>query len=108
MVNKPLTPIEDADLMTHLLQTCPIKWQSQYDIMTQSTPVSTRDLLLVLEKSKRSMQLNEKPPSKEKVKGADPKHKMDSIEARIPKMARKGWTDKHCFLCKSQVTSSRT
>ena len=53
-----------------------------------------------LEKIKSNMQLDEKPLNKEKVKGADPNRKMDSIEAHIPKKARKGWTDKHCSLCK--------
>ena len=41
-----------------------------------------------------------KPPSKDKAKGSDLKRKMDSIKARIPKKARKGWTNKHCSLCK--------
>jgi hypothetical protein len=100
VANKPVTPLEDADLATHLLRMCPVKWQSQYDLMTQSTPVCTRDLLLVLEKIEKSLNLDEKPPSKDKAKGADPKRKMDSIDARIPKKAKKGWTDKHCSLCK--------
>ncbi len=46
---KPVTPLEDADLATNLLQMCPVKWQRQYDLMENSTLVSTRALLMVLE-----------------------------------------------------------
>ena len=34
---KPVTPLEDADLATHLLRMCPVKWQRQYDLMENST-----------------------------------------------------------------------
>ena len=47
--------------------------------MNNSTPVSVRDLLLVLESIKSNVELDETPPSKDKAKGADPKHKMDSL-----------------------------
>ena len=70
---KPVTPLEDADLATHLLRMCPVKWQRQYDLMNNSTPVSTRDLLLVLESIESNVELDEKPPSKDKAKGADNK-----------------------------------
>ena len=40
------------------------------------------------------------PPSKEKAKGTDSKQKMESSNSYIPKKAKKGWTEKHCFLCK--------
>ena len=35
------------------------------------------------------------------MKGADGKHKMESMDSCIPKKPKKvGWTDKHCVLCK--------
>ncbi len=70
---KPVMPLEDADLATHLLRMCPVKWQRQYDLMENSTPVSTRALLMVLENIESNVELNDKPPSKDKAKGADSK-----------------------------------
>jgi hypothetical protein len=55
---------------------------------------------MVLENIESNVELDEKPPSKDKAKGADNKRKMASIEARVPKKAKKGWTEKHCSLCK--------
>ncbi len=97
---KPVMPLEDADLTTHLLRMCPVKWQRQYDLMENSTPVSTRALLMVLENIESNVELDEKPPSKDKAKGANNKRKMANIKAHTPKMANKGWTEKHCSLCK--------
>ena len=54
---KPVMPLEDADLMTHLLQMCPVKWQRQYNLMENSTPVSTRALLMVLENIESNVEL---------------------------------------------------
>ena len=93
---KPVTPLEDADLATHL---CPVKWQRQYDLIENSTPVSTRALLMVLENIKSNVEINDKPPSKDKAKGADSKRKAESNDSRNPKKAKKGWTEKHCSLC---------
>ena len=42
-------PLDDADLATHLLCMCPARWQTQYDLTENTTLVSTRTLLLVLE-----------------------------------------------------------
>ncbi len=97
---KPVMPLEDADLATHLLRMCPVKWQRQYDLMENSTPVSMRALLMVLENIESNVELDNKSPSKDKAKGADNKCKMANIEARTPKKAKKGWTEKHCSLCK--------
>ena len=66
---KWVVPLNDADLVTHLLQMCPTKWQRQYDLMENFTPVSTRALLLVLENIKSNVELDDKPPSKDKAKG---------------------------------------
>ncbi len=41
--------------------------------MENSTLVSTRALLMVLENIESSVKLDDKPPSKDKVKGADSK-----------------------------------
>eukprot|EP00804_Cyclotella_cryptica_P009741 CCRYP_011259-RA/>CCRYP_011259-RA protein AED:0.52 eAED:1.00 QI:0/0/0/0.5/1/1/2/0/396 len=98
---KKVLPLDDADLATHLLRMCPAKWQTQYDLTENTTPVSTRALLLVLENIKNNAKLDVKPSSTTKAKGADQKRKMDSMDSRIPKKLKKvGWTDKHCVLCK--------
>ena len=87
---KPVTLLEDADLATHLLRMCPVKWQRQYDLMENSTPVSTRALLMVLENIESNAELDDKSPSKDKA----------SNDSHNPKKAKKGWTEKHCSLCK--------
>ena len=68
--------------------------------MEKSTPVSTRALLMVLENIESNVKLDNKPPSKDKAKGADSKRKAESNDSRNPKKAKKGWTEKHCSLCK--------
>ena len=78
----------------------PVKWQQQYNLMENSTLVSTRALLMVLENIESNVELDDKPPSKDKAKGADYKRKTESNDSRPPKKSRKGWTEKHCSLCK--------
>eukprot|EP00804_Cyclotella_cryptica_P020405 CCRYP_012622-RA/>CCRYP_012622-RA protein AED:0.45 eAED:1.00 QI:0/0/0/1/1/1/2/0/438 len=98
---KKVLPLDDADLATHLLRMCPAKWQTQYDLTKNTTLVSTRALLLVLENIENNAELDAKPSSTTKAKGTDQKRKMESIDSRIPKKPKKvGWTDKHCVLCK--------
>ena len=46
---KKVLSSDDADLMTHLLCMCLIKWQTKYNLTENMTPISTRALLLVLE-----------------------------------------------------------
>ena len=95
---KEVLPLDDADLATHLLRMCPARWQAQYDLSENTTPVSTRALLLVLENIENNADLDPKTSSS---KGAEGKRKMESIDSRIPKKPKKvGWTDKHCVLCK--------
>jgi hypothetical protein len=65
---KPVMPLEDADFGTHLLRMCPVKWQRQYDLMENSTPVSTRALLMVLENIESNVELDEKPPARTRQK----------------------------------------
>ena len=64
-------------------------------MMENSTLVSVRALLLVLENIESNIKLKEKHPSKDKAKGANSKRKMESIDSCIPKKDRKDWTDKH-------------
>eukprot|EP00804_Cyclotella_cryptica_P001718 CCRYP_009081-RA/>CCRYP_009081-RA protein AED:0.37 eAED:0.89 QI:0/0/0.2/1/1/1/5/139/417 len=98
---KKVLPLDDADLATHLLRMCPAKWQTQYDLTENTTPVSTRALLLVLENIENNAELDNKPASTTKAKGADTKRKVESMDSRIPKKSKKvGWTEKHCVLCK--------
>eukprot|EP00804_Cyclotella_cryptica_P005204 CCRYP_014246-RA/>CCRYP_014246-RA protein AED:0.30 eAED:0.80 QI:0/0/0/1/1/1/3/0/373 len=98
---KKVLPLDDPDLATHLLRKCPANWQTQNDFTENTTPVSTRALLLVLENIENNAELDAKLSSTTKVKGDDQKRKMESMDSRIPKKPKKvGWTDKHCVLCK--------
>ena len=106
---KKVLPLEDADLATHLLRMCPAKWQTQYELTENSTPVSTRALLLVLENIENYVELDAKPASMTKAKGAEQKHKMESEDSHIPKKPKKvGWTEKHCMLCKKHGGAHKT
>eukprot|EP00804_Cyclotella_cryptica_P013652 CCRYP_018765-RA/>CCRYP_018765-RA protein AED:0.43 eAED:0.43 QI:0/-1/0/1/-1/1/1/0/263 len=98
---KKVLPLDDADLATHLLRMCPAKWQTQYDLTENTTGVSTRALLLDLENIENNAELDNKPASTTKAKGAEQKWKMESMDSHIPKKPKKvGWTEKHCVLCK--------
>eukprot|EP00804_Cyclotella_cryptica_P031002 CCRYP_013583-RA/>CCRYP_013583-RA protein AED:0.44 eAED:1.00 QI:0/0/0/1/1/1/2/0/395 len=98
---KKVLPLDDADLVTHLLRMCPAKWKTQYNLTENTTPVSTRALLLVLENIENNVELDAMPSSTTKAKGADQKRKMESVDSRNPKKPKKvGWTDKQCVLCK--------
>ncbi len=80
---------------------CPARWQTQYNLTKNTTPVSTRALLLLLENITNNDDLDYKSPIPKKSKGAEGKRKMESIDSRIPKKPKKvGWTNKHCVLCK--------
>ena len=65
------------------------------------TPVNTRALLLILEKINNNAEVETKPPSVIKPKGAEGKCKMESIDSSIPKKSKQvGFSNKHCALCK--------
>ena len=61
--------------------------------------VSKRALLMVLENIESNVELDDKPPSKDKAKGADSNSTAES-DSRNPNKAKKGWMEKHCSLCK--------
>ena len=67
---KEVLPLDDADLMTHLLRMCPARWQAQYDLSKNTTPVSTRALLLMLENIENNADLDHKTSNPNKPKGA--------------------------------------
>ena len=93
---KKVLPLDDANLATHLLRMCPAKWQTQYNMTENTTPISTMALLVVLEKVENNAELETKPSGTNETKGAELKRKMESIDSRIPKKAKKeGWTEKH-------------
>jgi hypothetical protein len=80
---------------------CPPKWQIQYDLTEKRTPVNTRALLLILEKIEINAEVEAKPPSMIKSKGAEGKGKMESFDSSIPKKSKQvGFCDKQCALCK--------
>jgi hypothetical protein len=97
---KQVLPWDDANLTTHLWFMCLAKWQTQYNLMENTTPVSTRALLLILKNIENNTELDTKLPSTMKSKEADGKHKMELMDSHIPKKPKRvGWTDKHCMLC---------
>jgi hypothetical protein len=80
---------------------CPAKWQTQYNLTEKTTPVNTRALLLILEKIENNAEVEAKPLTVTKPKGAEGKHKMESINSCIPKKSKQvGFSDKHCALSK--------
>ncbi len=91
---KEILLLDGADLATHLLCMCSARWQDQYDLSENTTPVSTRALLLVLENIENNADLYPKTSNPNKPKGAEGKRKMESIDSRIPKKPKKvGWTN---------------
>ena len=73
----------------HLLHMCLAKWQTQYNLMEKMTSVNTRALLLILEKIENNEEVDAKPPSMIKLKGADGKCRIESIDSHIPKNLNK-------------------
>ena len=83
-MTKEVLPLNDADLVTHLLGMCLARWQTQYNFTRNTTLVSTRALLLILENIKNNVNLDYKSPNLNKSKEAEGKYKMESINSRIP------------------------
>ena len=71
LTTKEILPLDDADLATHLLRMCPARWQAQYDLSENTTPVSTSALLLELENIKNNANLDPKPSNPKKPKVAE-------------------------------------
>jgi hypothetical protein len=62
--------------------------------MEKSTPVNTRALLSILEKIKNEAEVDAKLPNMIKSKGAEGKHKMESIDSKIHKKSKQaGFSD---------------
>ena len=55
---KKVLPLDDADLEVHLLRMCTTKWQTQYDLMENTTPISTRALLVALKNIKNNAEVD--------------------------------------------------
>jgi len=86
---KKVLPLDDADLPNHLLRMCPAKWQTQYDLTKNTTPISARALLLVLENIENNVELDTKPSGMIKAKGAEQKRMMESMESAFTRRPRK-------------------
>ena len=56
--------------------------------------------MLVFKNIKGTVELDVKPPSTDKAKGADSKRKAESNDSCNPQNAKKGMTEQHCSLCK--------
>jgi hypothetical protein len=85
---KQVLSLDNADLTTHLLCTCPAKCQTQYDLMKNTTLVSTRALLLVIKNIENNAKRDAMPPNVIKLKGADGKCKMESMDSPIQRNPR--------------------
>jgi len=55
---KQVLPLDGANLAMHLLHMCLAKWQTQYNMTEKTTPVSTRALLLILEKIENNAEVD--------------------------------------------------
>jgi hypothetical protein len=98
---KQVLPLDNADLMMHLLHMCPAKWQTQYDLMEETTLVNTWALLLIFEKIENISEVETMPSSMTKPKGAEGKCRMESIDSRLPKKSKQvGFSDKQFALYK--------
>jgi len=74
----------------------------------EMTPVSTRALLLILEKIENNSEVEAKPPSMFIPKGAEVKCNMESMDSRIPKKPKQvGFSDKQCTLYKKTWRSAQ-
>ena len=51
-------------------------------------------------KHQEHVELDDKSPSKDKTKEADPKRKIESSDLCEPQKAKKDWAEKNCSLCK--------
>jgi hypothetical protein len=70
-------------------------------LTVKTTPVNTRALLLILEKIENNAEVEAKPHSVIKPKGAESKCKMELIDSCIPQKPKHiGFSDKQCTLCK--------
>ena len=108
---KEVFPLDDMDLVTHFLCMCLTRWQTQCNLTKNTTPVSTRALLLELENIKNDVNLDHKSQNPSKPRGAEGKCKRGLSEYCIPKEAHKGlvhWKlperqgEKQFMLCKKQ------
>jgi hypothetical protein len=96
-------PFTEAELRSHVLRTCPLQWQDQYNMNKKGiTPMDMRLLLTLFEaiehvctykkgKSESSEKFSKKEEKGKKCPGTN-------FTARIPKKVR---IEKNCGLCKS-------
>jgi hypothetical protein len=66
---KQVLPLNDTDFATHFLCMCPAKWQLQYNLTENTTLISTRDFLLVLENIENNAESMPSHPVQLKQKG---------------------------------------
>lgn len=108
---KQILPLDDVNLTTHLLHMCPSKWITQYNLTQNTTPMSTRSLVLVLEDIKNNTEADAKPLGNNNPKMIHGKREIESIDSQNPK--RQKWdglknivpyaksirVQKQCMLC---------
>ena len=101
-------PIDNADLLGHILHMCPGTWQAQYKLKADTVPQDVHDLLDDLEKIKKVFPTEQEQPGKKgKSNPSDTgKRKMVSIHEPIPKKPHTNV--KHCALCKKHAGTHAT
>jgi hypothetical protein len=101
---KQILPLDNANLATHLLHICPAKWQTLYNLTEKTTPASASAPLLILQKIEINADIEAKPSSVIKPKGAEGKCKMESMHSQIPKKPKQVvFSDKQCAICKKMA-----
>ncbi len=104
---KAVGPFDDTDLASHILRMVPRNWQDQYELSGAMVPLSTRELLEVLEHIEKAFP-NDKAGDGSKTNTNFTelsKRKIVTFNDWIPK---KRHTEKHCSLCKKHESAHTT
>lgn len=75
-MTEKLLPLDDTGIATHLLCMSLANWQTQYELMENTTPISTRASLLVLENIANNTEVDYYAQNPTNTLGAEGKHKM--------------------------------
>jgi hypothetical protein len=107
-LTKVVKPLDDVDIVSHILCMVPRNWQDQYELTGATVPQSVRKLLDALERIEKAFPTDkEYEGTQTNAKGGgSSKKKMVSFSDQIPKKCRVD--AKHCILCKKHGGTDNT
>ena len=107
-MTKVVKPLDDVDIVSHILCMVPRNWQDQYELTGATVPQSVRKLLDALERIEKAFPTDkEYEGTQTNAKGGgSSKKKMVSFSDQIPKKCRVD--AKHCILCKKHGGTDNT